>query len=69
MAAVTSLARGFPLASGPSMVYFETGLLQEPMCFDTLNFTSVAKTTFKKKFSMDKENSVGALLAKYSDQL
>ena len=38
----------FPLSleAKHEWVYFETGLLQEPMRFDTLNFTYVAKTTF-----------------------
>ena len=31
-------------------IYLETGLLQEPMRFDTLNFMYVTKTTFKTSF-------------------
>ena len=51
MAAVTSRARGFPrLEAKYEYIYFETGLLQEPMRFDTLNFMYVTKTTFKKSF-------------------
>ena len=51
MAAVTSRAHGsLTLQAKYECIYFETGLLQEPMRFDTLNFMYVTKTTFKTSF-------------------
>ena len=70
MAVMTSRARGFPLASRPSMNGYISKLAyyKSPCALIHLISRKLLRQLFKKSFQWT-ENSVGVLLAKYTDQL